>query len=344
MSETTGSAVSAAQSLILKNAISSLKIGLEDYELSQKDPDRILSSIRNVYASLLLFLKEGLCRLSPLDSGEEFIKAKLEPIIKSDGSLGLTGIGNTTIDVEGIQQRYKLLRIKINWKPLISIQQERNNIEHLYSTAQIAVLQSVICEASTFIIEILKKVLDTNPASLLGNVWEQMTAIKNIYEPIKAKCTSSLQHLIDRKFMPVSSIELIKDFSCLYCGSKLIYLHTGPDEPSNNVTVHLKNVDSCELVCFACGTKLPIYSLFESFADDEYSPSTEVLEYTGEAIVKECPECKHNTFIDNHEVNACIFCGHEKMNEFCKVCEAPLPLEQDFEGICEHCEYMLSEP
>lgn len=328
----------ANQSLILKNAISSLRIGLEDYELSKKDPDRILSSIRNVYASLLLFLKEGLCRLSPLVPGEEFIKAKLEPILKSDGTLGVIGVENKTIDVEGIQRRYKLLNVDIAWGPLLSIKEERNNIEHFYSTSEITVLQSVICQASNFIIEILKTVFNTDPSSLLGPVWDQMSTIANIYEPIRQKCLESLTNLTKRSLIPDFSISLIEEFSCSECGSKLLYLDTGYKGPSRRARINLNNPNKCELVCFACHARIPLYEAFETFANDNYEFSYQHFKYGGSPFVRTCYECGHDTFIEDSNTNSCIFCGYEKGYKICQECGTSLSIEeQGNNGFCFDC-------
>lgn len=344
MSNITNPVKSATQSPILKNAISTLRIGLEDYELSKKDPDRTLSSTRNVYASLLLFLKEGLCRLSPMEPSEGIIKSQLQPILQADNSLGVIGIGEKTIDVEGIQARYKLLNMKIEWKTLLSIQKERNNIEHYYSASKIEVLQSVICKASTFIIEILKKVFNTDPVSLLGPVWEQMVKIKEIYEKMKEDCDSSFEILHKKKLFSEELVSHIKDVACPHCHSQLLYLFTGEEKPSKKISIKLEKKEECKLICYACHENLALGEAFAIYANEDFDPSYTEYRYGAQPIVKICPECGFKTFIDNQEVDACIFCGHKKMNKFCNVCEEPLPIERDFEGICEHCEYMLSEP
>ena len=42
---------------LLQNAINSIEIGIEDYELSQQDERRIISCVRNVFAGILLLFK-----------------------------------------------------------------------------------------------------------------------------------------------------------------------------------------------------------------------------------------------------------------------------------------------
>ena len=45
---------------LLTNAVQSIQIGIEDF--SSTDPRRILSTVRNLYAGILLLLKEGHCQ------------------------------------------------------------------------------------------------------------------------------------------------------------------------------------------------------------------------------------------------------------------------------------------
>jgi hypothetical protein len=70
---------------ILKNAVTSIQIGIEDYHSA--DERRSLSAVRNLTAGLLLLFKEKLRRLSPAGSDEVLIKKQLRLIIKDDGSL-----------------------------------------------------------------------------------------------------------------------------------------------------------------------------------------------------------------------------------------------------------------
>ena len=55
---------------LLNNAITSIQIGVKDYLESEKDPRRVISAVRNIYAGVLLLFKEKLYRLSPQGSNE----------------------------------------------------------------------------------------------------------------------------------------------------------------------------------------------------------------------------------------------------------------------------------
>lgn len=333
----------SSESLILKNAISSLRIGLEDYISSATDQDRKLSSVRNIYASLLLFLKAGLCHYSPDGSNDVLIKAKILPEGNKDVGISFIGTGNNTVDVAGIRERYNALGINLNWKPLEKIRKERNNIEHFYSSTPIEAVQLMICEASTFVIEILKKVFDTDPSSQLDSVWDQMMSIKSIYEPIKNECNETLDGLRKIFFYDPDTIAILKELRCYDCNSPLLRFDA-ESEISRDRRLYDEDLNSLKLACYSCHATEPIYEALERYVDEQHEISIDEARAGIGAVVKECPNCGHDTFIDTYDVNKCILCGYEKDYEYCNVCERLLSLEeQELDGICFDCEYQYSK-
>lgn len=63
---------------ILRNAVGSIQMGVEDLEASNGDSRRAVSAIRNFYSGVLLLMKERLRRQSP-----ELIYTDLRPTINS---------------------------------------------------------------------------------------------------------------------------------------------------------------------------------------------------------------------------------------------------------------------
>ena len=98
---------------ILKNAIDSIAIGLEDYEST--DQRRIVSSTRNIFAGILLLFKHKLCELSPPDSDEALIKQRVLPRLDATGAVNWIGKGKKTVDVINIEDRFKSLGIEVDW-------------------------------------------------------------------------------------------------------------------------------------------------------------------------------------------------------------------------------------
>lgn len=59
---------------MLDNAVSSIRLGIEDFKTIPADDARALSAIRNLSAGLLLMFKVKLQELSPANSNEAFLK------------------------------------------------------------------------------------------------------------------------------------------------------------------------------------------------------------------------------------------------------------------------------
>ena len=115
---------------IFKNAINAIELGVEDYELSAKDPRRLQSAVRNLFAGILLLFKSKLAELSQKDD-ESLLKQKVVPVIQN-GEIKWVGEGKKTVDVQQIQDRFKHLNIEVDWTRLNELQNYRNNIEHYF--------------------------------------------------------------------------------------------------------------------------------------------------------------------------------------------------------------------
>jgi hypothetical protein len=113
---------------IIRNAIDSIQIGVEDYV--SEDPRRYLSAVRNVTAGILLLYKEKLRQLSPPHDPEIFIKKHVIPKVSDEGTVVIVGKGKPTVDIVQIRERFEQLGVSVNWKQFESIKQLRNDIEH----------------------------------------------------------------------------------------------------------------------------------------------------------------------------------------------------------------------
>ena len=117
---------------IYKNAINSIKVGVEDYTLSKKDAKRAISAVRNIVAGILLLYKEKLCLLSPDHDKELLIKQDISFIYEND-ELVIKGTGKNTVNSVEISKRFKDLNISVDWETFKEINQLRNNLEHYYT-------------------------------------------------------------------------------------------------------------------------------------------------------------------------------------------------------------------
>lgn len=73
-----------SENKLLENAKYSIQLGIEDYRLAKENPIRNISSIRNIFAGLLLLYKYKLIKESPTDKPFYYITKLSNDIYKSD--------------------------------------------------------------------------------------------------------------------------------------------------------------------------------------------------------------------------------------------------------------------
>jgi len=155
---------------ILKNAVDSITLGIEDYESS--DPRRLISCVRNLFAGILLLFKHKLADLSPPGSDDVLIKRQVRPVVTPSG-VNWVGKGEKTVDVQQIKERFKALNISVDWKRVDEINKHRNNIEHYYSTHPQGTLRTVIADSFIVIRDFVRNHLGKDPLDLLGSkTWD----------------------------------------------------------------------------------------------------------------------------------------------------------------------------
>ena len=97
---------------LLKNAVLSIQLGLEDYE--SEDERRVISAARNLYAGVLLLCKEVLRQMSPPGSHDLLIRVRKKAIKDEHGNVRLIGDGKKTIDRAEIEETFKQLQLKVD--------------------------------------------------------------------------------------------------------------------------------------------------------------------------------------------------------------------------------------
>jgi type I restriction enzyme M protein len=224
---------------LLKNAITSIQLGLEDFETG--DEKRIYSSIRNLYAGLLLLFKEKLLRLSPEGSNEVLIKAKVIPLVENK-KIVFKGQGDKTVDPQQIEERFKKLDIKVDWKLVKKIQDKRNNIEHYFTTDKKDAIKEVISNTFMIIRDFVQDELNENPRQLLGEkYWKIMLNTAEFYDNHRKRCLDLLALV---NWQPLSIRERLDDLSCPSCNSSLI----APIESEKHM-----DIKPLYFLCESCG-------------------------------------------------------------------------------------------
>ncbi|QCE33478.1 hypothetical protein FAI41_07775 [Acetobacteraceae bacterium] len=304
---------------LLDNAILSIELGVEDY---QTDEDRrIISSLRNLYAGVLLLCKQVLFEKSPPKTDGSLIYKKLVPK-EIDGKVLMVPqkIHVNTIDRREIEERFTTLKLPLNWKSLEKLAKIRNEIEHLFMQATPAATKEALASAMPLIEELLVTHLAKKPADLFqANIWKALLDNKAVFEQHKKHCLESFDE-INWKFDILG--EAIEWLSCPTCGSSLVK----QIDPKNAL------FENINLECSECGEKLNYESIFE-VALEEIAGMHAHRTKGAEILVITCPECFKEGWVMGE---GCVFCGDTP--PICSVCEDRFSPD-DFDYCSDMCSY-----
>ncbi len=308
---------------LLSNAIQSIQIGIEDFE--SDDPRRVLSSVRNVSAGVLLLFKEKLRELSSENTDEVLLKQKIKPKLE-DGVVKFIGSGKKTVDVHHIQERLSSLDISVDWKRVHKIIKVRNNVEHYYLTENETRVKELISESFVVIQDFIKNHLNEEPIELLGEEsWSVLLNTAEVYNNEKKQC-KELMDEVDWKSDTLSSC--IHNLRCPECQSELIK----PEDTK------MGDIVFSSFQCMSCNND---FSLDEKVISNLLNEHLEYETYYAvkggdDAPVDTCHECGHDSFILSED--KCAICQAEKMYNDCERCGETLSTwEQDFSGLCGYC-------
>lgn len=311
---------------ILRNAIDSIAIGLEDY--SSSDQRRMVSCVRNVFAGILLLFKHKLSQLSPSGSDEALIKQQVLPVLGEGAELEWMGKGKKTVDVHGIRERFMSLKIDVDWKRIEKINDFRNDIEHYFSDQKQEAIRSLISDSFVVINDFIRKHLDADPKELLGDkAWAVLVEVNEVYEKEKAECISALQTL---SFFNDEILNAFEGYSCGECGSGLIM-------PS----IRGSEAISVDYECKSCSKALPYEEMVNAAVPEYYSYEI-YLSHTdgGDSPLADCSECGG---VYLYEQGVCASCGHNAEHK-CQRCGSRiLPEELVMEPFCGYCAHVMSK-
>lgn len=306
--------------MLLKNAITSLQLGIEDYESS--DPRRNISAIRNIYAGILLLYKEKLNRISP---DGLFLKKRIKLNFKQDGTIDPVAYGDSTVTVQEIQERFKSLSIDNDWERFDKIRKIRNEIEHYYTKNSDAHLKETLSNSFLLIRDFVKKHLKESPVELLSSrYWNLLLKTHEVYEAERSDCLKSFENF-DHVYEAVNNV--LRAMRCPQCQCELIKLISGEKLFSPDI----------QFRCSSCSTLFSFFEICENtlneiFYTDNYLAATQ----GGEPATKTCPECGKHTYVVNDDV--CLTCEATRSFNYCGCCGAYLELyEQELDGLCTGC-------
>ena len=314
---------------ILNNAIDSISIGIEDFNAIQNNKQRVLSCTRNIFSGILLLFKQKLIELSPKDSNESLIKQKILPQLQPDGSIIWVGVGEKTVDVQMIKERFKSLNINIDWKILDKLNHYRNNIEHYYDHNNLPIksIQEMISHAFLIINSFIRDHLEENPENLFNHtIWMDLISIDEVYQEEKRVTLEQLKNL---KYIDNEIFEMIKNYRCHKCGYSLL-----STEQIN------EQAECSNFYCRSCNNKLSYDTIIKECIANKYTTDYHD-KYGAEFPLANCPECGEECYI--MEKHICFICGHEAI-EVCQICGSDIEsYDMICSPLCGHCSYLIDK-
>ncbi|EII2885069.1 hypothetical protein ACVBCB_003849 [Escherichia coli] len=331
---------------LYENAVLSIQLGIEDFHLSQKsledggNPARSLSSVRNLFAGVMLLFKYNLAISvsSPEDAYRLIHLPPREILPYPDGMGGIVWEPKgqfqptKTIDVEHIKARFGTFKIQVDWEAVKKLQACRNHLEHLHPQNTFGELADFVANLFPVLTDLITKELMKSPQEVLGSAWDAMLEHRNFYSKQLDECA---QTWLDAG-IPEGMAEFVSDCTCEQCGSKL--LRASPISIEEGYTVE-SDESEFQYVCFSCG----YVGNFAARLIDSFHRAFFYWPPDGEEPTYElCFNCNNETFLISEQ--ACRWCENELDYAQCKICDMPLNQDdQSNDGLCGYCTYRLSK-
>ncbi len=304
---------------LLKNAISSIQIGIEDYE--SEDERRVLSAVRNLTAGILLLFKEKLSELSPVDSDEVLLKQRIKPVMDSEGNVSFVGNGKKTVDVFQIKERLNSLGIGLDWRRFEKVVAVRNDIEHYCSSESEARLKELLADCFLLIRNFITNHLHYEPVELLDNhAWGVLLKVSEVYRQELEECQKEFEQI---KWCSETLEATAEDIRCSHCQSQLVK-PTNPERESQILEFH----------CSSCGECFLFEDIVANLVADYYEVDNYLsVKDGGDPPIADCHECGFDTFVIAED--QCVRCGTSRIHSACAICGEYLSTdEQDLNGLC----------
>ncbi|CAE1141655.1 hypothetical protein [Serratia sp. Tan611] len=323
---------------LLENALTSIRLGVEDFNKSQRsldaggDPDRALSAVRNLFSGVLLLFKYKIAKsVDESSDAASLIFNPPEVLPVPDGSGGVKWepsgkFKKSTIDVGTIKKRFEGFGIDVDWRVINKLQDCRNHLEHLHPANTLGEVADFVAELFPVLRDFIQQQLDEHPGDLLGESWQIMLAHHNFFVDTRKEN--------DKKWLtagvPEQMLSLTTIAKCEVCGSLLIAPNT--DQLDGGETVKF-NEESLLYHCLACNNYgLAAQLLIDTLNEDNFVDPRN----GGEPIIETCYSCHHETFDTIKQ--RCLWCDEELDHKDCVNCGVTLSQdEQGLDGRCGYC-------
>lgn len=327
-----------------ENALTSIRLGIEDFQCTQKtkeqggDEARALSAVRNLFAGILLLFKYKIAvSVNDPEKAPDLIfnPPEVMPQADGNGSFEWKPVGKfkrTTIDVATIKKRFEGFDINVDWKAIDKMQECRNHLEHLHPANSLGEVAGFIADLFPVLSEFIHTQLNEQPADLLTTAWPVMLAHHKFFTNTMTACTAAW----DDAGIPKSMQPWLDQCQCEECGSPL--LRPNQEDIEEGASVEYQD-DSFKYVCVACGHS-------DLFAPQMIKALNDAYDYDprdgGEPCVEDCNDCGRPTFLTHEQ--RCQWCDAELDYKSCTVCEDALRQgDQDNGGLCSYHAYQLDK-
>lgn len=308
---------------LIKNAIASIELGLDDF--NSGDDKRLISSVRNCYAGIMLLFKAMLLSLSPPGSNDVLLKQQVIPKKDPDGNLIFVGNGKKTVDFQQIQDRFKQLGIRADWDRMKKINDIRNDMEHYHCGASRDAIRGMLSDTFLVVRDFMTHELTEDPMMLLSEgAWDTLLSVSEVFEKEKEESVAKLEG-IDWESEALG--EAILGIACNACGSQL--LAPSKSGPYSEI----------DLICRSCGEIEDSESFIPRAISDHFTSANHfAVKDGGEDATIMCPFCFTESYVmDEHR---CAHCG-ESATHTCKRCGTDIPASEISDGsLCGWCEHM----
>ncbi|UQY33950.1 hypothetical protein K8U54_19905 [Pseudomonas fulva] len=274
---------------LLDNAIRSIQIGLDDYQ----SDERLVSSVRNIYAGILLLFKYKLFLLSGKETNAALIKQSVAPTIDSQGAVIWKGVGSKTIDVAGIKSRFKSLGVHVEWNIFDRISKHRNEIEHFFSHLSEDEISELLADCFIIISRFLSQNLNLDAREVLGDeAWQILLHAYEVYDYEIEKNSRAIE-LLEFHHEVIKKIFL--EFCCISCSSPLVQ----PTQPGA-----AEEVSFC---CAECESKYSYDDICNMGVSDLYISSFQAEFEELNRPFSNCKICSQGLYLKEYRV--CTACG-----------------------------------
>lgn len=313
--------------LIFDNAIDSIELGIDDYILAKENPQRYQSSVRNLFAGLLLLFKSKLAEISK-DNGFALLFENPKRTKKEYSR-------PETVKYQTLVSRLRDNHIEIDWETINNLREYRNDIEHFFSSAPSneSVVGSYI--ASCFII--IKKFieeefqLDTQDC-FTERIWREMLKEEEFHASEMEKKVSSFDQL---GWFSDEVKRLFLAHRCSECDSDLISI----EKEFESDIIDGEATDAI-FICRNCKKSFEYKEMGKEISQHLTSLSHWWMKDGDEELIGFCPECYEETYCSDGDI--CLSCGAKgpfickSCGEKVPICELPGYAENGMCGWCSH--------